>query len=42
LWYLANLASELDVSLGEVARRNLEKLKPRKERGVLRGSGDNR
>jgi len=42
LWYLANIASELEVDLSEVAHRNLEKLYSRKTRGVLGGSGDNR
>ena len=42
LWYLATLATELNVSLASVAEHNLEKLQDRKERGVLGGSGDNR
>lgn len=42
LWYLTNLAADLGVSLEEVARRNLEKLQSRKERGKLQGTGDNR
>lgn len=42
LWYVAQVASELNLSLDEIARQNLEKLFSRKERGVLGGSGDNR
>lgn len=42
LWYVAAVATELDVSLEEVAARNLLKLTSRKERGVLGGDGDNR
>lgn len=42
LWYIAMLADELDVSLGEVAHHNLQKLASRKHRGVITGSGDNR
>lgn len=42
LWYVSQLATELDVSLDEVARINLEKLFSRKVRGTLSGSGDNR
>lgn len=42
LWYLAQLATELGVSLDDVATKNIEKLFSRLERGVLHGSGDNR
>jgi NTP pyrophosphatase (non-canonical NTP hydrolase) len=42
LWYLANAASDLGVSLDDVARLNIEKLHSRKARGTLHGSGDSR
>lgn len=42
LWYIAQLATELDLNLDEVAAANLEKLFSRMERDQLRGSGDNR
>ena len=42
LWYIANLANDLGYTLEEIAQTNLEKLKSRQERGVLKGSGDNR
>jgi NTP pyrophosphatase (non-canonical NTP hydrolase) len=42
LWYLTQLASELKVSLDEVAKLNLEKIGSRYERGVVQGEGDNR
>ncbi|MCK5416007.1 nucleoside triphosphate pyrophosphohydrolase family protein [Candidatus Parcubacteria bacterium] len=42
LWYVAQIARELDVSLDEVANNNLEKLFSRLERGTIQGSGDNR
>ncbi len=42
LWYLAQTATELGLSLDDIARTNIEKLLSRKERGVLSGSGDNR
>lgn len=42
LWYLAQTCTDLNVSLDEVARRNLTKLASRVERGVLKGDGDNR
>jgi len=42
LWYLAILAKDLDLNLDDVAKDNIEKLKSRKERGVLKGDGDRR
>ncbi len=42
LWYLANLATELGLSLEDIARKNTEKLMSRQERGRLKGDGDDR
>ena len=42
LWYLTRIAAKIDVTLGEVARLNIEKLADRARRGVLRSAGDNR
>lgn len=42
LWYVARLASELGLSLDDIAQANLDKLASRHTRGVLGGSGDNR
>ena len=42
LWYVAQLASELELELEEIASANLEKLRSRQRRGVLSGSGDER
>lgn len=42
LWYVATLASDLNLTLDEIAVSNIEKLLSRKNRGVLSGSGDNR
>ena len=42
LWYLAQLATELDLDLNQVAQDNLDKLFSRQQRGQLHGSGDER
>ncbi len=42
LWYLAQICTELDLSLAEVAGGNIEKLFSRLERGKISGEGDNR
>lgn len=42
LWYIASLADDLGFSLQQVVDANKEKLTSRKERGVLKGSGDDR
>lgn len=42
LWYLSNMASDLALDLDEIAYMNLMQLTSRKERGVLRGDGDDR
>jgi NTP pyrophosphatase (non-canonical NTP hydrolase) len=42
LWAMAELCSQLDLSLEHVAQVSLRKLASRKERGVLHGSGDDR
>jgi NTP pyrophosphatase (non-canonical NTP hydrolase) len=41
-WYVARLAAELDFDLEEIMEDNLAKLRGRKARGTLGGSGDNR
>lgn len=42
LWYCANLAADIGVSLEDVAKINIDKLAKRKEEGKIGGSGDNR
>jgi NTP pyrophosphatase (non-canonical NTP hydrolase) len=42
LWYLSQVATEAGLDLDEIAAENLDKLFSRQERGVLRGSGDDR
>ena len=40
LWYFAQICTELDLSLEEVAEQNITKLFDRLERGVIGGEGD--
>lgn len=42
LWYAAQLAMEIGVSLGAVAEANIAKLADRKRRDVIKGDGDDR
>ena len=42
LWYLANLANELNVELDYVAKLNIEKIQKRMENNTLKGEGDDR
>lgn len=42
LWYLAQIASLLDVDFDDVAEDNLEKLLDREERDQILGEGDER
>lgn len=42
LWYIAEIASYLDIPMSELAQMNLDKLASRKARGALVGAGDNR
>ncbi|MCV0439795.1 MAG: nucleoside triphosphate pyrophosphohydrolase family protein [Hydrogenophaga sp.] len=42
LWYVSQTATELGLSLEQVAADNLAKLASRQERGVIGGDGDER
>jgi NTP pyrophosphatase (non-canonical NTP hydrolase) len=42
LWYVAQLATELGLSLETIAQDNLDKLASRAARNVIGGSGDRR
>jgi NTP pyrophosphatase (non-canonical NTP hydrolase) len=42
LWYVTSFADDMGYTLQDVINANVEKLTSRKERGVLKGSGDNR
>jgi NTP pyrophosphatase (non-canonical NTP hydrolase) len=41
-WYAAQICTEINISMSEVAERNLIKLADRRRRGMTSGSGDNR
>lgn len=42
MWYVANVARYIGVSLSDVAEGNIKKLSSRKKRNKLHGEGDNR
>jgi len=42
LWYVSQLATELCLSLDDIANHNIEKLRSRLERDKIGGSGDTR
>lgn len=42
LWYAAALAEDLGYTLEEIVMMNVAKLSDRKERGVVKGDGDQR
>ena len=42
LWFVAQLASHMDIDLEEVAEKNLAKLEDRQKLGVIKVSGDDR
>lgn len=42
MYYVARIADYYQLSLKDIAKLNIEKLKSRKERSKIKGSGDNR
>lgn len=42
LWYIAQIARVLEVSLEDIAVHNIEKLRKRKAEGKIKGEGDHR
>jgi NTP pyrophosphatase (non-canonical NTP hydrolase) len=42
LWYIAQVCTELELNLDDVAEANIAKLYDRLERGKIKGDGDNR
>lgn len=42
LWYIAELCTELNISLDDVATLNIKRLASRQQRNTLHGDGDNR
>jgi NTP pyrophosphatase (non-canonical NTP hydrolase) len=42
LWYVTAVADDLGITISDVFYENFMKLKSRKERGMIKGSGDHR
>ena len=42
LWYVSQTATELNLTLEEIAVANVAKLQARREAGTIKGSGDDR
>jgi NTP pyrophosphatase (non-canonical NTP hydrolase) len=42
LWYIAEIATQLEIPLSHIAEENLDKLLSRKQRDQIQGDGDNR
>ena len=42
VWYIAVFADSLDLSFDTIMQTNIEKLKSRQARGLIKGAGDNR
>ena len=42
LWYVTALAGDLGYALEDIATMNIDKLRDRKDRGMIHGSGDER
>ena len=42
VWYIAVMAEQLGLSFDDIMQKNLDKLMSRKERGAIKGAGDNR
>ena len=41
-WYLVMMLKELGLNPSDILQQNIDKLQSRKERNVIKGSGDNR
>ena len=42
LWFVAVISAYMDIDLKDVAQQNIDKLTSRKQRGKIKGSGDER
>jgi len=42
LWYVAMVADCLDLDLGDIGEHNIQKLRDRERRNMIRGDGDDR
>lgn len=42
LWYLANMSTDLNVTLEDIAKKNLEKIQARQKKNLIHAEGDDR
>ena len=42
MWYICNIATDLNVNMSDVLTMNLDKIQSRQSRNKIHGSGDNR
>ena len=42
LWYVSQMSETFNLSLGDIAQANVDKLRSRMERDKIKGDGDNR
>jgi NTP pyrophosphatase (non-canonical NTP hydrolase) len=42
MWYISSMCDNLGLKMEDVATHNIEKLKSRRDRGTIHGSGDDR
>lgn len=42
LWFISNIATEMEIDMSDVLQANMDKLNSRKARNTLAGSGDDR
>lgn len=42
MWYISNIATDLNVNMSDILTMNLDKIQSRQSRNKIHGSGDNR